>query len=238
MLNLSPFNDMSTARRLEQITILNLKGLSRSIFTPKVYNAIQQVDSAAAVFPEMLHSLVIVNAPGFFSFIWSIISRFIDPKTKSLIEIYSSSEKGKARLLELIDERQLPRDYGGRAPATSEIILREGRTGGLPNRQIVELLHVGREERFDFVLGAHERVELSIYTRCKSKYDFLLMNVHGRLLQKETINSLPPPSVPSCFEFRGSVDGPGKFALIARAQHQSGRHHFLVIGEVFPVEDS
>jgi hypothetical protein len=223
---------------LEQITILNLNGLSRSIFTPKVYNAIQQVDSAAAVFPEMLHSLIIVNAPGFFTFVWSIISRFIDPKTKNLVEIYSSFEKGRERLLELIDERELPRDYGGKAPSTSDIILREGRTGSVPNRQIVELLHVGREQRFDFVLGANERVKPFIYTRCKAKYDFLLMNAHGKLLQKETINSLPAQEVPSCFEFRGSVNGPGKFTLIARAQHQAGKHHFLVIGEVFPVEAS
>ena len=73
----------------------------------------------------MLHSLIIVNAPGFFSFFWSIIRNLLDAKTQALIEIYSSPEKGQQRLLQLIDESELPRDYGGKAPSTAEIILQE-----------------------------------------------------------------------------------------------------------------
>ena len=59
-----------------------------------------------------------------------MLKKLVDAKTAALIEIYSSPDKGRARLLELIDESELPSDYGGTAPETSQIILKEGRDQG------------------------------------------------------------------------------------------------------------
>ena len=214
-----------------------------------MFHALQQVDSAAAVFPEMLHSLIIVNAPGFFSFFWSMIRGLVDAKTASLIEIYSSPEKGKQRLLELINERELPRDYGGQAPSTAEIILREGRKeGSVPHRQIVQLLHVGsNEKRFSFGLEAHERAEFCIYTRSTAKYNFsLLEGPEGRVVHKQEINVQPPAKVPMRHDFGNndsssssplSLVGPKQFTMVVHPTNRNvvGKHYFLAIGEVFQV---
>ena len=151
------------------------------------------------------------------------------------MEIYSSSEKGQQRLLELIDEDELPSDYGGRAPSTSEIILQEGRTDSIPHRQVVELLHVGKEKQFDLKLAADERVELSIYARSKATYNFTLTNqAQGTVVHQQTINEPPEESVPTCFRFGESIQGPGTFTMKAHASgHHSGKQYFLVIGEIF-----
>jgi len=239
--------------RLEQITILNLKGLSRSLFTSKMYHTLQQVNSAADVFPGMLHSVIIVNAPGFFSFFWSAISRLLDAKTQSLIEIYSSPEKGRERLLELIDEKELPRDYGGEGPSTAEIILREGRDTerGVPHRQIVELLSLGgKDHSFELTLHDDEQVEFAIYTRSTAPYDFTLNQIEGKennsngggdddddgALHKQNIHATG--KLPARFDFgTNAFKGPGKFAMTTHAKdrHSSGKQYFLLIGEVFRV---
>ena len=182
-----------------------------------------------------------------------------------MIEIYSSPAKGRERLLQLIHEDELPRDYGGKAPSTAEIILREGRsptsgdahddpatTTTIPHRQIVKLLHVGKEQAFAFSLEANERVELCIYTRSTAKYEFVLLEQQQqhqkeqggdektRVVHKQEINKEPPEKVPKCHEFGDSsaLVGPREFTLKVHAadrQHASGKHYFLVIGEVFRV---
>lgn len=200
-----------------------------------MYHTLQQVNSIAGIFPEMLHSVVIVNAPGFFSFFWSIISRLLDDKLKALIEIYSSSDKGRQRLLELVDENELPRDYGGKAPSTSEIILRQGRTEHVPHRQIVELLHLGgKEHRYEFALEANERVELALYTRSTTPYDFALSR-QGVVVHKQEVHS--DGGLPARFDFESNdaVHGPGKFTMESHCadRRTSGTHYFLLIGEVF-----
>ena len=202
-----------------------------------MYHALQQVDSTAAIFPEMLHSLIIVNAPGFFSFFWSIISRLLDAKTKSIIEIYSSPEKGRQRLLQLIDEKELPCDYGGQAPATSDIILREGRAADnarVPHRQVVQLLHLGgssshKDSAVTFVLESDEQVEWSIYTRCTGKAQFTLTASSS---SRNTNDTTTPPLLhqkeihhttadaaadrhAACFDLGKTVTGPGTFTLAA-----------------------
>lgn len=222
--------------RLEQLTILNLKGLSRSIFTTKMYHTLQQVDAVAGVFPEMLHSVIIINAPGFFSFFWSVISRLLNAKTNELIEIYSSPEKGEKRLLELIDESDLPRDYGGKAPSTTEIILREGRVNRVPSRQIVELVHARKQpQQFEFALESVEKIEISIYTRSKAPIDFTLLNGKGEVVHKRHLQASDGDRLPACFAFEHVVDGPGKFVMQSTLgdPHGGGKHYFLVIGEVF-----
>ena len=73
--------------------------------------------------------MLIVNAPSFFAATWRLIKGWLDPRTASKIEVISSRSFMEKRLLEFIDADQLPSDYGGIAPSTTETI-NEETTGG------------------------------------------------------------------------------------------------------------
>ncbi|XP_028766240.1 phosphatidylinositol transfer protein 3-like [Neltuma alba] len=66
-------------------------------------------------YPERLGKLFIVNAPSIFMAAWKIVYPFIDKKTKKKI-VFVENKKLKSRLLEDIEEDQLPEVYGGKMP--------------------------------------------------------------------------------------------------------------------------
>ncbi|KAK4256910.1 hypothetical protein QN277_006571 [Acacia crassicarpa] len=66
-------------------------------------------------YPERLGKLFIVNAPSMFMTAWKIVYPFIDKKTKKKIVFVKNNEL-KSRLLEDIEEDQLPEVYGGKMP--------------------------------------------------------------------------------------------------------------------------
>ena len=58
--------------------------------------------------------MLVLNAPSFFTFSWKLIKNFIDPRTASRIQLFSSKEKGQKSLEKLVDKNtQIPSDYGG-----------------------------------------------------------------------------------------------------------------------------
>lgn len=64
-------------------------------------------------YPERLGKLLIVHVPYLFMKAWKIIYPFIDKNTKSKI-IFVEDKNMMTKLLEDIDESQLPEQYGGR----------------------------------------------------------------------------------------------------------------------------
>ena len=52
--------------------------------------------------------MIILNAPGFFSFAWGIIKKFIDPQTARRIKLVSGKEAGLKALQEIIDIEEIP----------------------------------------------------------------------------------------------------------------------------------
>ena len=98
------------------VVVYDLKGMSfasRNIipFT-KVINSI-----AAVHYPEMVDVIVLCNAPGIFSSIWSMVKGFLDPVTRSKVQVYSAGKQDKERLFStfraMIDPAKLPKEYGG-----------------------------------------------------------------------------------------------------------------------------
>ena len=73
----------------------------------------------------MLSKMFIINCPMFFSASWRLIKGWLDPRTASKIEVLSSRKEAEKKLLELIDEDQLPSDYGGKGPDTKETLRKE-----------------------------------------------------------------------------------------------------------------
>ncbi|KAI9140960.1 CRAL-TRIO domain-containing protein [Paraphysoderma sedebokerense] len=71
--------------------------------------AITQIDQD--YYPERLEKVVLVNAPGMFSRIWSIIKGWIDKKVADKVMILGSNYQ--STLLDLVDPTTLPKYLGG-----------------------------------------------------------------------------------------------------------------------------
>ena len=131
----------------------------------------------ALCYPEILGRCLIINAPSFFSVIWSVVRRWLDARTASKIEIYSSKAKAEKRLKELISLENLPREYGGVAPNVDEMIVQQGSTNAVTagdeasekkrvvKRRVTKLLHVKGHASISVHLDAGEEMEVEIFTR-------------------------------------------------------------------------
>lgn len=109
--------------RFEAVSILDLQNLSVSQLGSRTMAIIKEqafIDSLC--FPETMAKMIIVNAPTFFSATWSIIKGYLDARTSSKIDVYSSRKKWEKALLEYIAPEELPSDYGGTAPSTLETL--------------------------------------------------------------------------------------------------------------------
>lgn len=151
--------------RFECVSVLDLSGLTMSQLGSRTLDIIKNqafIDSLC--FPETMNKMVIVNAPVFFTATWSIIKSFIDVRTAHKVSIFSSTSAAKAFLLNIIDEDNLPSDYGGKATSTQVLSQMEAATGGR-KRLVVEVLYVRGSNSFRMDLDANEEVDIFIHTR-------------------------------------------------------------------------
>jgi len=65
----------------------------------------------------MVDQIILANAPGIFSSIWAMVKGFLDPVTRSKVQVFSSGKTDKERLGKalraMIDPSKLPKEYGG-----------------------------------------------------------------------------------------------------------------------------
>jgi len=165
--------------RAEGVNVLDLAHLSTSALTSETFDVIKIASKISDFFPETLHCMIILNAPSFFSMTWGVIKKLMDPRTAARIQVFSSPKKGLARLRELVDESEIPADYGGNGPSVQKVLLREAsKSSTLGNRlqkQESELLHIKRRNgkvHHTFQLAANQSMEVRIYTRSVSSAKF------------------------------------------------------------------
>lgn len=151
--------------RFECVSVLDLSGLSVSQLGSRTLDIIKKqafIDSLC--FPETMNKMIIVNAPRFFSATWTIIKGFVDIRTANKINLFSSSSAAKECLLDIIDEDNLPSDYGGKATSTQVLFENEATTGGR-KRLVVEVMYVRGNNSFTIPLSTDEEADVYIYTR-------------------------------------------------------------------------
>ncbi|KAJ3100879.1 cytosolic factor, phosphatidylinositol/phosphatidylcholine transfer protein [Phlyctochytrium planicorne] len=107
-----PACSVKSGRHLEQsCVIMDLKGVSLSMF-PSIFGLVKQVSGIAQnYYPEMLGKMFIINAPYLFQGVFAVVKPLLDEVTVNKIYILGSGYKEK--LLEFIDADCLPESLGG-----------------------------------------------------------------------------------------------------------------------------
>ena len=96
-------------------TVLDLAGVSLFIIVGDVRKFIKLcVAMTSAHYPARGHKLFIVNAPGWFGTVWSWIKPMLNASIDEKLKICSGGKKQNAEMQAIIDEDNLPAEYGGK----------------------------------------------------------------------------------------------------------------------------
>jgi hypothetical protein len=95
----------------KQIIVFDLKNLTYTLDTHAISVFRQSLSIDEAYYPERLDHLFMINAPWFFTAIWSMLRPWIDPITAEKIMIIGSDYLPTLR--KYIDDSQIPAELGG-----------------------------------------------------------------------------------------------------------------------------
>jgi len=182
-------------KRYECFCIIDLKGVNTALLSKRVLKVTKmQSEIDLLCFPETLDRLVIVNAPSTFSVAWKIIRGWIDTRTASKIDILGRNQTKIFKLLsELVDENNLPSDYGGRGISFDECFRAEviksyknsgdGNNKGMEVQNIETYLMTARPRASQkLILKADEVIKLSIFTRSSTGCSLIIKDSKDQIL--------------------------------------------------------
>jgi len=233
--------------RTENMTVYDLAGVSRSQVNSDTLEMIKVGAKVMASFPETLHCLLIINAPSWFGLVWSVVRKLIDARTASKIEVFTNTKKGIARMQDLIDNSQIPSDYGGTGPSLAQAAAgvsaaaaaAGSTTGSAPKPQdsskvvaLNKVLHLKnhQEKSKDFELKEGQTMAVTIYTRCKNGATATIIREgsDSPMIEKDVVGEEEEDTPYSMV--LGEVRGPGKFEV--RLKSISGPGVFLILGKM------
>jgi len=95
------------------LTIMNVEGIGLSLLVGQTKKFLKlAADIAQDYYPEMLGTMFLINSSFAFNLVWSVAKGFIDAKTVAKFNLEKS--KYQPKLLELVDEENLPSFFGGK----------------------------------------------------------------------------------------------------------------------------
>ncbi|XP_020406087.1 phosphatidylinositol/phosphatidylcholine transfer protein SFH6 isoform X4 [Zea mays] len=109
-----PACSIAAKRHIDSSTaILDVKGVGLKNFTKVARELIMRLQNINNNnYPETLQQLCIINAGQGFKMLWGTIKSFLDPETASKIHVLGN--KYQTKLLEIIDDSELPEFLGGK----------------------------------------------------------------------------------------------------------------------------
>lgn len=160
-------------KRFECVSILDLKHLTISKISSRSLDITkEQATIDSLCFPETMNKMIIVNAPRFFSATWTIIKGFIDARTSAKVELFSSSSAALKCMKEIIDDDQIPSDYGGTGEST--IVTMENMGEG--KKINTQVLYVKTSDSAKVEIGEGEEAEIGVYTRSTEGAEFHILD--------------------------------------------------------------
>lgn len=146
------------------VTVIDLEHLSTGQLNQRALSIVKTQTAIDSVcFPETMNKTFVINAPRFFSLTWNIIKGWIDPRTAGKIELISSRKNWEARLREVIDEDQLPSDYGGKGTSTTQTLASDAPEGVL--KQQHDLVHVRTSGHATVDVPKGGSLHVTVFTR-------------------------------------------------------------------------
>lgn len=107
------FSVLSPDENARSVTILDMDGVTMAEAKGEKMEFLKRLMAEnSGHYPERTRMMFIVNCPFWFNAIWKAVSSFLPERTLDKINI--SAKKGyEAKLLEIVDAKSLPSEYGG-----------------------------------------------------------------------------------------------------------------------------
>ncbi|KAL8171978.1 hypothetical protein V2J09_023782 [Rumex salicifolius] len=141
-----PACSIATKRLIDSTTtILDVQGLGlKNLSKParELIMRLQKIDNDN--YPETLCRMYIVNAGNGFKLLWNAIKSFLDPRTTEKINVLGT--KYQSKLLEIIDESQLPDFLGGKCTCADQGGCLRSEKGPWKDQSILKVIHIGGPE--------------------------------------------------------------------------------------------
>ena len=174
---------------IELLVVANLDGISLNSLR-RTLKALENAMRVLNVFPEVLSRVILINVPRYFMPFWPIIRSFVDDDTAQKFELFASSEKGRRRLLQLVDVHHLASDYGGAEMSTDQLILQqcEQSAQGIRSRH-EEILSCSRRGIFTSTrrsvnVGAQDFVSIRVFAGAGGRSAKLYVHVESSGIAK------------------------------------------------------
>jgi hypothetical protein len=223
--------------RTENVIIYDMEGVSRSQVNSDTMDMVKAGAKVMLSFPETLHCLLIINAPSWFGLVWSVVRKLIDARTASKIEVFTSSKKGMARMQDLIDNSQIPSDYGGTGPSLAQAASEVSAGASKPQdsskvvvlNKVIHLRGSNQEKNKKIDLKEGQTMTVTIYTRSKkgAKAAITREGSDSPILEKDVVGKEEDRPYSTVL---GDVKGPGNFEVQLKSISGSGT--FLILGNM------
>jgi len=233
-------------KRFECVSILDLANLTVGQLGNRTLEIIKKqafIDSLC--FPETMNKTIIVNAPRFFSVTWGLIKGWLDARTVSKIEMFTSIKSAQPCLRELIDVDQIPSDYGGTGESTLVTMEKNGMKSGGMSRLVAELLHIRTYQNITITLEEGEEIDVHIHTRAVTGAVFNITESSSKkvIVEDTTVQHTVPHDVELNSESpcdvhltaeTGRIKGPMTIKVKGTSLGgMLGTENFMVVGYVF-----
>jgi hypothetical protein len=150
-----------------------------------------------------------------------VAKKLIDPRTASKIEVFTNSKSGITRMNELIDETQIPSDYGGSGHALAQSASGVGKACCVgEQRKVVVLNHLfqltkkQKNQSHQFKVDEGQHMTLKLYTRCHAgvKVELLKGDSERALIAIEVVGGSEVEGEPYSRTI-GTLAGSGRYTL-------------------------